>query len=219
MVGHIIIRNIDKQFQMTNASLLSLPTELLFHILNHLDTCFIIFSVRSVCQRLYAISAIYDQYELDLDSIPESYLGRISRIVQPEHITSLILNNRSDRSTQVKLVFSHFEISRMTRLRSITLGKFSQWIDYELLNQLVISNLVSLNINTYGIAANHALAFLSKVMTQPTLRKLNLMESDHRITEMSWINSFSIVHLTMKSCSLKPPPILEAPDKLEAPPY
>ena len=203
VVDHIIIRNIDKQFQMTNASLLTLPTELLFHILNHLDACFIIFSVRPVCQRLYAISAIYDQYELDLDSIPESYLGRISRIVQPENITSLILNSRSDRSTQVKLVFSRFEISRMTRLRSITLGKLSQWIDYELLNQLVISDLVSLNIDTHGIYANRALAFLSKVMTQPTLCKLNLMESDYRIEEMSWLNSFSIVHLTLKSCSLK----------------
>ena len=188
---------------MTNASLLTLPTELLFRIWSHLDTCFIIFSVRPVCQRLYSISATYDQYELDLDSTSESYLNRISRIIQPENITSLILNNRSDRSTQVNLFFSRFEISRMTRLRSITLGKISRREDYELLNQLVVSDLVSLNIDTHGIDANSALAFLSKVMTQPTLRKLNLMESDYRIEEMSRLNSFSIVHLTIKSCSLK----------------
>ena len=190
---------------MANASLLSLPTELVFHILKHLDTCFVIFSVRRVCRRLYAISSIYDQYELDLDSMSESCLKRISRIIQPEHITSLILDNRSNTSTQINIFFSRFEINRMTRLRSITLGKLSKWRDYELLNQLVISDLVSvsLNIDTHGIYANHALSFLSKVMTQPTLCKLNLMESDHRIIEMSWLNSFSIVHLTMKLCSLK----------------
>ena len=188
---------------MTNASLLTLPTELLCRILNHLDTCFIIFSVRPVCQRLYAISATYDQYELDLDSVPESFLRRISSILQPENITSLIYNNRSNRSTQVEFFFSLFEISRMTRLRSITLGKLSEWENYGLLNQLVISDLVSLNIDTHEVYANRAVAFLSKVMTQPTLRKLNLMESDNTIREMSWLNSFSIVHLTMKSCSLK----------------
>ena len=188
---------------MTNASLLTLPTELLFHILNHLDTCFILCSVRPVCQRLYAISAIYDQYELDVDSMSESDLKRISRLIKPENITSLILNNRSDRSTQVNSFFSRFEIGRMTRLRSITLVKLRRWGEYELLNQLVISDLVSLNIDTNGIDANRALAFLSKVMTQPTLCKVNLMGSDYRITEMSWLNSFSIVHLTMKSCSLK----------------
>ena len=188
---------------MTTASLLTLPTELLFHIFNHLDTCSIIFSVRPVCQRLYAISAIYDQYELDLDSMAEYYLKRISRLIQPENITSLILNSRSDRSTQVNSFFSRFEISRMTRLRSITLVKLSQWGDYKLLNELVVSDLISLNIDLHGVQANRALAFLSKVMTQPTLCKLNLMGSDYRITEMSWLNSSSIVHLTMKSCSFK----------------
>ena len=205
MVNHIIIRNIDNQFQMANASLLTLPTELLFHILNHLDTRFIIFSIRPVCQRLYAITSMYDQYQLDLDSMSESYLKRISRIIQPENVTSLLLNNRSDRLTEINIFFSCFEISRMTRLRSITLGKFSEWGYYKLLNQLIISDLVSvsLNVDTLEIHPKPALAFLSKLMTQPTLRKLNLMKSHHRITKMSWLNSFSIVHLTMESCSLK----------------
>ncbi|CAF0897231.1 unnamed protein product [Adineta steineri] len=179
---------------MTNASLLTLPTELVYYILNNLDTCFIIFSFRLVCKRFQAISEVYDQYELDLDSISEDCLKRIACIIQPEKIISLTVQNAWNQPSRIKEFFSIFEISRLTRLRSITLGNLDNGQDKSLLNHLTISNLVSFDICILEIHERDTLDFISKVVTQPTLNQLNSMKSqlDH-----------SIVHLTMKSCSLK----------------
>ncbi|CAF0901661.1 unnamed protein product [Adineta steineri] len=179
---------------MTNASLLTLPTELVYYILNNLDTCFIIFSFRLVCKRFQAISEVYDQYELDLDSISEDCLKRVACIIQPEKIISLTVQNAWNQPSRIKEFFSIFEISRLTRLRSITLGNLDNGQDKSLLNHLTISNLVSFDICILEIHERDTLDFISKVVTQPTLNQLNSMKSqlDH-----------SIVHLTMKSCSLK----------------
>jgi hypothetical protein len=70
------------------------------------------------------------------------------------------------------------------------------------LNHLPISNLVSFNINTYGINETHGFAFISRVMTQSTLCKLNVMKLGD-ITRIPGSTPYSIIHLTMKSCSLE----------------
>jgi hypothetical protein len=188
---------------MTDKSLSTLPTEVLYNIMNNVDTRFIIFSFRRVCKRFKAISAVYNQYILDLGSMSQSCLKRISRSIEPDKITSLILNNELDESVGIKLFFSLFDISQLTRLRSITLGKLKDRKDYELLNHLDVSGLISLNIHSGGRYESDALPFISKVLTQQHLCNLNLIKSDYTITKIPWSSSCSIVYLTIKSCSLK----------------
>jgi hypothetical protein len=189
---------------MADASLLRLPSELLYLILNHLDACSVLFSFGLVCKRFYQIIDEYNHYEIDLNSITELGLKRIIRLIQPENITSLILNNTLNDSAQIELFFSLIDINRLTRLRSITLGKIKKFDEYKLLNKIAVSTLVSLGIHSGGIYNSEALAFISKVMTQSaSLNQLHLIKSDYTITKISWSSPCNIKHLTIKSCSLK----------------
>ncbi|CAF3520618.1 unnamed protein product [Rotaria socialis] len=188
---------------MTDASLLALPVELIHRILNNLDACSIIFSVREVCRRFYQIVNLYDQYELNFDSISQSRLKIISRFIQPEKITSLVLLNMCYKSEKIKIFLSFFDTSRLTRIQSITLGLSNQANDSQVLQHLNISNLVSLNIHSTSNCPDKELPFILKVMTQPKFRKMCLAESYHNITTISWPNLCTITFLTIKSCSYK----------------
>lgn len=200
-----VIRDIDGYFLktiMTNASLETLPAELLFRIFNHLDTYSIICSVRRVCQRFYHITDGYDQYELKINSWSHLHLEKILRHVQPENITSLILNDKWADADQIERFFSLIDISRLTRLRSITLSEVKNSEHYESLNSLPIANLISLRIHSDGDYRHNTAAFISNVITQPMFNQLYLIESNYRITQLSGTSTFNIQHLTIKSCSL-----------------
>jgi hypothetical protein len=185
---------------MANAFLQTLPCELLYRILKNLDAKCIIVSFRYVCKRFYVITTGYDQYELDLGSISRSSLTTMSRIIQPENITSLIFHHDSHQSIDIEFFFSLFDISRFTRLRSITLGNLSSSNDSSYLNRLAISHLITFNIHKHNACVCNALDFVLRVMALPTLRKLNLMELHDRIA-IRWSLSYSIVNLRIQSCS------------------
>jgi hypothetical protein len=72
---------------MSKASLETLPSELLYLILKHLDASCIVLSFRRVCKRLYQIASEYDQYELIINERSYSNLEQILHHVQPENIT------------------------------------------------------------------------------------------------------------------------------------
>ncbi|CAM4846371.1 unnamed protein product [Rotaria magnacalcarata] len=188
---------------MADASLLALPVELIHRILNNLDACFIIFSFRKVCKRFYEIVNLYDQYKLNFDSISQSRLKIISRFIQPEKITSLVLLNMCYKSEKIKIFLSFFDTSRLTRIQSITLGLSNQANDSQVLQHLNISNLVSLNIRSTSNCPDKELPFVSKVMVQSRFRKLCLAESHYNIMTIPWPDRCTITFLTIKSCSLK----------------
>ncbi|CAF5058329.1 unnamed protein product, partial [Rotaria magnacalcarata] len=188
---------------MADASLLALPVELIHRILNNLDACSIIFSVRKVCKRFYEIVNLYDQYELNFDSMSESCLKIISRFIQPEKITSLVLRNMWYESEKIKIFLSFFDTSQLIRIQSITLGLSNQASDSQLLQHLNISNLVSLNIHSTSNRPGKELNFISKVMVQSHFRKLCLAESHYNIMRIPWPDRCTITFLTIKSCSLE----------------
>ena len=49
------------------SSLLTLPVELVYQILDHLDELTILFSVRDVCSRLNLITNTYRRYQVSID--------------------------------------------------------------------------------------------------------------------------------------------------------
>ncbi|CAF4638926.1 unnamed protein product, partial [Rotaria sp. Silwood2] len=188
---------------MANTSLITLPIELIHRILNNLDVYFINVSVRKVCKRLYLFVNFYNRYEFDLDLLSKSRLKIISRFIQPERITSLVLLNRSYALEKIKFFFSLFDINQLTQLRSITLGQFDQLKDAEFLQHLTISNLVSINIRSTSADNRNQLPFISKIMNQSSFLRMYLAESYYSISLIPWTNPCSIIYLTIKSCSLK----------------
>jgi hypothetical protein len=139
---------VETKKKMSDASLETLPSELLYLILKHLDASSIILSLRLVCKRFYQVIAAYNQYELSINWNSYSYLKQILRHVQPENITSLVFADEPSYLSYIERFFSLVDISRLTRLQSITLGDIKNSKGYQFLNQLPLSNLIALSIHS-----------------------------------------------------------------------
>jgi hypothetical protein len=187
---------------MSKASLETLPSELLYLILSHLDAYCIVLSFRRVCKRFYQITTGYNQYELLITWRSYSNLKEIVRFLQPENITSLIFDNLWSNSSHMKDFFTLIDTSRLTRLRSITLNG-SEYLEHDKhLNRLPLSNLVSLTICSRGNDESNIHAFISKVIAQPNFNQLHLIQSNCTVSQISWTSTSNIKYLTIKSCSL-----------------
>ena len=178
---------------MTQTSLEALAAEILYHIFKYLDAYSIFFSIRQVCRRFYQITAGYNQYKLNVDRMTRLDLEKFLRRIKPENIISLILSGD---------YISSYDISRLTRLRSITLGGEKNSNNYESLNQLPLSNLISLRIHSDGYQRNNASAFISRVITQSAFNHLDLIESNYTISQISWTGPSNTRYVTIKACSL-----------------
>jgi hypothetical protein len=105
---------------MSNASLLSLPVELLHRIFDDIDTITLLRSVRYVCKSFYAFLNAYYRFKLDLSSTSRSNIRVICILIRPEQIISLTLSDNAT-STSIRLFLSLVDICRFTRLRFLTL--------------------------------------------------------------------------------------------------
>ena len=109
---------------MSTASLLSLPVEILYCIFDHIDASSICHSVRRVCRLLYYTSKTYNRYQLNLTSISTFDLQIFSRLIEPESIISLAINNSIYQLDSINPLFSIINCSRFINLRSLTLINF-----------------------------------------------------------------------------------------------
>jgi hypothetical protein len=104
-------------------SLATLPVEILYRILNHLDIHSIFVSLRYVCKRFNMITNTYNQYELDLSSISQVDIKLFARLIQPENVISISLTDRSPIENDIDLFFRFFDTNRFHKVRSLTLNK------------------------------------------------------------------------------------------------
>ena len=198
---------------MSNVSLLTLPIELLHRVFDYLDVQTILDSFRGVCTQLAAVVNTYNRFELDFNSISKSDCERISHLIRPDSVISLILSDNDSESTQISLFLSSFNIRQFTKLRSLTL----YYIDYtemrQFLQHISTCSLVSLSIDYYEDqnnetsecrrrrAANEMKALLSSIIAKCTLRKLRLKGFDNIIKDISWPVPAALNHLTLDTCT------------------
>ena len=182
-----------------NASLLTLPVEILHHIIDYLDTPTIFLSFPNVCTYLRAISHTYNRYQLDFNSISKPDFHRICQYIPCEDILSLTLSDGNETPGQIKLFLSLFNIEQFTRLLSLTLLE----IDDDNLSQIlcldITSTLTSLSINWQEshCPANKTLSLLSTLLKRLNLRRLTLKTSSYTIGEISWPVQCTLEHLTL----------------------
>jgi hypothetical protein len=70
-------------------SLVTLPVEVIYRILDYIDIRLILNTFRYVCKQFYMITNTYNRYELDVSSISLNDIKRIAHFIQSEHIISL----------------------------------------------------------------------------------------------------------------------------------
>jgi len=105
-------------------TLLKLPVELFYCILDRLDTKDILFSFRNVCTHFHTITSTYNRYKIQITSTSsKADIHRMCQIIRPENITSLVLTNTNARETsdQILLFLSLIGVHQLTRLSSLDL--------------------------------------------------------------------------------------------------
>lgn len=103
-------------------TLTTLPVELIYEILHHLDVRDIALSFRYVCSDFYYITNSYNRYKISIQSTsPESEVRRLSRVIQPESIVSLGLYRKTRIPDRTALFLSLIRLDELTRLSSLEL--------------------------------------------------------------------------------------------------
>ncbi|CAF2071339.1 unnamed protein product [Rotaria magnacalcarata] len=131
---------------MNDSSLLLLPIEILYHIIDYLDISTNFLSFSNVCTYFRAICNTYNRFQLDFRAISKTNLDHICQLIQPENALSLILTYENKTSGAKRLFFSLFNIDQFTRLLSLSLLN----IDEDALSKNCHSN-ISLTITSIVI--------------------------------------------------------------------
>ncbi|CAF1197551.1 unnamed protein product [Adineta ricciae] len=175
----------------------NLPVELLYHILNYLDTNTILLSFRYVCSRFYLLSNVYNQYQLNFYSCTKYNFYRFARIINPVHIVSLVLSDDDRTPGQINLFLSLFHLNQFHALRSLTLLEIEDSNLNLILNDLSSLALRSLTIQsrTFFTWTNQTLACLSPVLEQSSLKQFTLSIWCFEIYDFIWPNQCHIEHV------------------------
>lgn len=164
----------------------NLPVELIYYILDRLDTYTIITSLYNVCKRLNSVLQTYDQYDLNLKIISMPYFRRVCSLIHPEQIVSLTLSDGNNNVGLVDLFLKKFRMDLFKRLRSLTLINID---DNEQMIKIFLSITDELRIlsieNSNEIYDDTVIDILMTIIGKQSLTKLSLDIERHRILNPS----------------------------------
>lgn len=182
-----------------NSPLLTLPVEILYHIIDYLDISTIFLSLSNVCTYFRTILSTYNHYQLNLSSVSKLSFDRICRLIQPDHIRSLTLSDDNKTPGQIRLFLSFFNIDQFTRLHSLAVHRIDNDDLRQILHSNITSSLTSLLINwrKAHCPTSETLTLLSSILNRLHLCKLELKVGSYAIEEMSWPIQDTLKHLTL----------------------
>jgi len=174
-----------------------LPVELLYHILNYLDTDTILLCFRYVCKRFYIISNVYNQYKLNFNACTKYNFVRYCRIINPLNIISLILSDDDRTPGQISLFLSYFNLKQFHYLRSLTLLEIEDTNLNLILKDLSHVSLFELAIKsqTFSTWTNQTLLCLSAILEQSSLKQFTLSIWCFEIYDFLWPNQCRIEYI------------------------
>ncbi|CAF1126692.1 unnamed protein product [Rotaria sordida] len=177
-----------------------LPVEILHRIFDNLDAQTILFSIRPVCRLFRAVANTYDRYVFDFKFISKSNFHLLCRLINPQNIISLTLRDNEYTPDQIALFISLVRLRQLTRLHSITFLGIEEFQLNMILKRIDLNLLISfsLNIRKYDDRRKKTtLSFLSSIMAQSNLRKVELNMKSNRISNISWPLKCGITCLTI----------------------
>jgi hypothetical protein len=175
----------------------TLPVELIFRIFRHLDAQTIVRSFRIVCKRFYTIVNVYDEFNLNFNSILKSDFHCLCNLVQPKHVKSLTLSDGDETPGQIGYFLSRFRIKQFTQLRSLTLIEIDEChlnIILKDVNKLVLD---SLSVDSKQDYSENTISTddLSSVFSLSSLRKLDFNIPNFDMSKIVWPIECTIQHL------------------------
>ncbi|CAM4802575.1 unnamed protein product [Rotaria magnacalcarata] len=194
---------ISTTYQHRDMSLSDLPVEIVYRILDHLNTDSILISVRRVCKKLYSITDTYNRYELDLSSIPQAAIKLIASNIRSENVIRLVLSGKSFEGSIFGLFSPLFDIHDFYQLRSLDLNSITCFdLDY-VLKAFTSCPLSSLSIDVHyrGSWDDTIKVLVESSIVQNKLRKLILKNVDDLMKQISWPNNCNLTYLSLGKCT------------------
>lgn len=190
-------------------SLLTLPVEVFYCILDQLDAKDILLSFRNVCTHFRAITDTYNRYKIQFTSTsPEADIRLACRMIRPENVISCVLTNTSDESDymtgRIQLFLSLIDIRQFTHLQSLDLFYKGKCDFNKLMSDIFcVSTLMSLSLRwTPTVPMTHdIIGLLSAIIDMPSFRKLHLAYIDPEIYKIPRPNQCKLKELTIDNCS------------------
>ncbi|CAF1104696.1 unnamed protein product [Rotaria sordida] len=177
-----------------------LPVEILHRIFDNLDAQTILFSIRPVCRLFRAVVNTYDRYVFDFKFISKSNFHLLCRLINPQNIISLTLRDNEYTLDQIALFISLVRLRQLTRLHSITFFDIEEFQLNMILKRINLNLLTSFSLNIRkhdDRRKKTTLSFLSSIMAQSSLRKVELNMKSDRISNISWPLNCRITCLTI----------------------
>ncbi|CAF0890956.1 unnamed protein product [Rotaria sordida] len=185
-----------------NLSIQTLPVEIFHRIFDSLDVQTILLSIRSVCRLFRAMVNTYDRYIFDFKSISKSNFHLCCHLINPQNVISLKLYNDEYTPNQIGLFISLIRLRQFTRLHSITFFGIEEFQLNIILKRIHLNLLTSfsLHIQEYDNRRKKTtLNFLSSILAQSNLRKVELKIRNDRISNISWSVNSRIEYLIIDS--------------------
>jgi len=181
-----------------------LPVELLYRIIDNIDTKTIFLSFRCVCKRFYAIINNQNRYKLDFRYISKTDFYEVCHLIHPENVTSLILSDGNETVGQIGLFLSIFDLHLFTRLTSLTLIQINESESKIFLNHIITCSIVSLSIEyqheqKLNISTINLLS--STIEKLNNLRKFEFKIKHFLTNNILWPMNCTIQHLTVNFCT------------------
>ena len=171
--------------ETSNTSLENLPAELLYRIVDYLDSQTILLSFRYVCRRFRSIAENANRFELDLTLIKsKDDFERLCHLINPAHLLSLTLIDNEETPGQIQHFFSRFQMEQFTQLRSLTLINIEWMILNVLFPDSLPFSLKKLCLILKGKRNRFTLEHLSHLLFQTFLEQLALNTFAHAIDEL-----------------------------------
>ena len=191
-------------------SLTTFPVELLYRILDQLDSSDILVSFRNVCKRFYTITNTYNRYRIKITSTSrKADIHRVCRLIQPENVVSCVvistIVSAHEITDRVSLFLSLIDIPQFTQLHSLDLFFDMDKLDVKKMMHLIfgVPNLMSLSLRWRddGYMCHDAIDLLSSIIVMPSLRKLCLRYIDPKIYRTLRPNQCKLQALAIDSCT------------------
>ena len=179
-------------------TLSTLPVEILYQILDYLDTATILLSVRYVAKTFYLISNSFNRYHIDFGALSKRHFDIICRLIYPQNVICIILSNEDTTPGQIDLFLTRFRIYYFPHLRSLTLRSIDWTELHGILTNTLPSSLISFSIHSQGRQSKSTLCLLSQRLTQSNLQSFSLNTHAHQIEGIfKNISESSLIHLTV----------------------
>ncbi|CAF0859055.1 unnamed protein product [Rotaria sp. Silwood1] len=186
----------------TGPSIQILPVEIFHYIFDNLDAQTILLSIRPVCRLFQAMVNSYDRYILDFKSTSKLNFHLSCRLINPQNVISLRLCEDKYNLNQITLFISLVCLRQFTRLHSITFLGIKEYQLNMILKRINFNFLTSfsLHIQEYDDRRKKTtLHFLSSILAQSNLRKVELNIKNDRISNILWSVNSKIEYLIIDS--------------------